>query len=150
MLQKKERKRLLRKIKRKKYPYDIPEIYDLYYYLSKHIEKSLLEFKELCTSGVPHDFENNHDGWGETIDTMIFAFHELANDCPNDPMNEIYDKYPLEFTTENTDYGHAINFKENKKREKIMPEARKKQKIYEAKIETGLSLFAKYYRDLWD
>ena len=145
-----KRKRMLKKLRKKKYPYGIPEIYDLFYYLSKHIEKSLIEYKEFCTSGVPYDFVNNRKGWQDTLDTMIYAFHELGNDNPNSPMNQFYDEYPPEVSFIDDENGKRIEFKEDEERESIRKDVEKKEKLYQAEIRTGLVLFAKYYCDLWD
>lgn len=144
------RERTIKKLRRKQCPYNIPEIYDLFFYLSKHIEKSLIGFKTVCNSGVPAEFEKNHEDWYKTLDKMIFSFHELANENPNDPINIFYDKYvPEMLFSKDKDYC-ITKFLYSKKDEEERKIHEERHDEYEKKIQNGLNLFAKYFRDLWD
>lgn len=146
-----KRKRAIKLLRKKQCPYSIPEIYDLFYYLSGHIEKSLIGFKKVCTSGSPAEFEENPDDWYKTIDKMIFSFHELANENPNDPINIFYEDYLPDMIFSTDDQGrHIIKFPESERNKEELRVYEEQHKKYEDKIQEGLKLFAKYFRDLWD
>jgi hypothetical protein len=115
-------------------------------YLSEHIERSLIEFKELPRYGVPYSFQDNHQGWEDTLDTMIWTFHELANNNPNDPYWLYFSKQDHELSIGKDG---AVHFSSSSNTE-VPEEVREANRIYEKKIDTGLLLFAKYFRDLWD
>lgn len=143
-MDKRKRKRLIKKLK--KYPYPIDKCWDLFVYLAEHIERSLIEFKELPRYGVPYAFHDNHQGWEDTLDTMIWTFHELANNNPEDPYWIYFSKQDHELSIGKDGAVHFTSSSDT-----IVPEeVREANRIYEKKIDTGLLLFTKYFRDLWD
>ena len=114
--------------------------------LSLIILPMLKQLKE-TKHGVPASFIHNKDGtdrvieeaeilWNETLDKMIFAFEAIKDD------NYIEQFQSGEFDNAKRpgEPGWQGTYKLD----------RKKLKKYEDRIQEGLELFGKYYRNLWD
>ena len=88
------------------------------------ISKSLRRFKEDVETRPGHPAEMTYEEWIDIIDTMIWTFEELNKD---------YDGPFFE------EYKESDDFKKYSK----------KLQEHEKKIQNGIELFAKYYRNLW-
>lgn len=145
----KRRKNAIAKLK--KYPYGIPEVYDLHVYLAQHIEKALLAFREVNVNSVPAAFEHDHDAWPKILDDMIYSFHEIGLDYPNDPAlsSASYDNDWIQRVIKRSS-GDFIEVEVTVTDEKKYKDTMESFDAYHDKIKNGLQLFGKYFQDLWD
>ena len=133
------------------------EIWNAGEHIAACIYNGLLQFKNSERLGCPADLTSIE--WNEYLDKMLFSFKEISTHYKNDPY-EIYFRENLkkEFNNfEVDDNGRllekvkipdldAVDDPCNTERTEI----EKKSKEYFDKIKEGLSLFSKYYMDLWD
>jgi hypothetical protein len=97
---------------------------------------------------LPHAWlkdASGEDQWEWIMEEMIWAFNEIANDCPGE--KEFYSGNPdLVWTkVEDSDLHQMVPGPNHTFH--IDMEGRKK---YNDRIQNGLILFGKYYRSLWD
>lgn len=95
------------------------EFFSLDYSLSLYIYSQLCYFREHCLYGYPNGF--TEEKWKDTIDKMIEAFKLII--------------------TEDQSFQESMHL--NIKKRNIISKNRQK------KINYGLKLFVKYYRNLW-
>jgi len=97
-------------------------------------------------SDLPHDWlkdASGEDQWEWVMEEMIWAFEEIANDCPG---AEAF--YSGEVDIQWADNGGYSTMEHGPKHTfNVDFEGRKK---YDSRIERGTTLFGKYYRSLWD
>jgi hypothetical protein len=134
------------------------DIWSLYHTLALIILPSLKKYKKSCTNGFPtclleDDEERAYKKWMTIIDKMIWSFSKIVED------DEF--KYYLVKSKEE----EALQKQDFKKRKKLgkltgMEEisgfiyigkySEKKFKEFNDKMNEGLFLFGKYFRNLWD
>lgn len=92
------------------------------------------------TSAAPkeNDWDTDslhHDRWDWVLDELIWAFHELKNDCP----------------TEETFYDHSEVDRQTSISEQIknIKVDNERLKAYNDRMQNAFKLFGKYYRNLW-
>lgn len=131
------------------------EIWNAGEHIAACIYDGLLQFKNSKRHGYPADFITSRE-WDECLDKMLFSFKEISTNYKNDPW-EIYFREELKkgfYNIKVEDNGQllekvnlpAVDDPCNTERTEI----RKKSKEYFDEIKEGLSLFSKYYMDLWD
>lgn len=108
--------------------------------------------KQLKAIQHGHPCDVNEDQWAEIMDKMIFAFDEIANDYPGE---EAFRSGTLDFSFvrantkgEEDPEGKVWVMKDGPNNNYSVDwEGRK---MYDERIQEGLTLFGKYYRSLWD
>lgn len=131
------------------------EIWNAGEHIAACIYDGLLQFKNSERHGYPADFITSRE-WDECLDKMLFSFKEISTNYKNDPW-EIYFREELKkgfYNIKVDDNGQllekvnlpAVDDPCNTERTEI----EKESKIYFDSIKEGLSLFSKYYMDLWD
>lgn len=149
------------RFKGKKPIFNIKDTWSLDCTLNPIIAEGLKKFREVMTDkettgsfGVPstiyHDFKVNvEDGeeaiqkgfeiWVEQIDKMIYAFEDEKNEPDTDNYNftfEFLDKPEGAKSLKPTDEDEYQRYREDCDK-------------HEAKVQEGLNLFARYYKNLW-
>ena len=133
------------------------EIWNAGEHIAACIYDGLLQFKNSERLGCPADISPKI--WEEYLDKMLYSFKEISTNYKNDPY-KIYFKEELKkgfYNIKVDDNGRllekvkipdldAVDDPCNTERTEI----EKKSKEYFDKIKEGLSLFSKYYMDLWD
>ncbi len=93
--------------------------------------------------GHPCDVDENQ--WYEILDKMIFAFDEIANEYPGE---EAFRSGTMDVSFEKIDGSKNYSMVEGPNHNYSVDwEGRK---MYDDRIQEGLNLFGKYYRNLWD
>jgi hypothetical protein len=116
------------------------EIWECYHFLAKLILPRLIAFRNLNKMGfalVSDEYPNEHynyeqdgqtelweDRWEKTVDEMIYAFEHILYYDDDRKQKFFLDKY----------FGGKLYEKEEA----------------EKRVQEGLRLFGKYFRDLWD
>ncbi len=108
---------------------DVEELYDLDVTIARFILPRLMMFKERCE--YPRRMKLTHEQWNEVLDKMIFAFERIA--CQTEEDTPEYKAYIKAIWNNEED---LVDLKRNAKAS-LKP------------ISEGLSLFHKYYRNLW-
>lgn len=133
---------------RMKYGFDQSDTWDLCYTVAKFVLPRLKMFRDV-TIAYPGGFGfNNIEEWKETLDKMITAFDYIIK----------YDDYKCDFAKELKDKAEQLT-------KALTPEEIKAYKLpwsnpryndiitdrdyYDYTVKEGLSLFAKYYQNLW-
>ena len=134
---------------------EIEESKELYEELGKEVEKIIEEREQLPRFDGEQSTEM--ELWRETIEKMLWSFEQIRDDYPDSPFNKWHDKQfwslldkgilPMEIEKEPDENGlHAINFNGEETPQEIWDA----DKLYHQKIQEGIDLFAKYFRNLWD
>lgn len=174
-MNKRQRKKLTkRKLKKLNMPYFTPcERWNLFHTFSVYIAAGLKDFLSHNISSIPfafsdedHPFEvekatlNGETGekaWRGTIEKMGWSFEQLRDGCPDSPSKKFHYKQfrslmdkgimPFEIAEEPDEKGlHTFKFNGEETPQEIWDA----DKIYHQKIQEGIDLFAKYFRNLWD
>lgn len=124
--------------------------YDVFSALAVFILDGLKTHRKYNVNSYAPDFKNIEE-WHKTIDKMIWSFDQIVNECPDDPETIHFNKKWKEAEEKGIKLmktnGDQVVFSE------ILDEGRPtKEEVlaYHARIQEGLDLFAKYFRDLWD
>lgn len=141
-----------RKIKIKYHNYDT---WSLDHTLSLIILPGLKQLKatnhgygQVDNSDLPTACLKNASGeerWEWVMDEMIWAFNEIANDCPGEKEFFTGNSDLIWTKVENSDLYQAIQGPNHTFH--IDSDGKRK---YDDRIQRGLILFGKYYRNLWD
>lgn len=134
---------------------EIEESKELYEELGKEVEKIIEERKQLPRFDGEQSTEM--ELWRETIEKMLWSFEQIRDDYPDSPFNKWHDKQfwslldkgilPMEIEEEPDENGlHAVKFNGEETPQEIWDA----DKLYHQKIQEGIDLFAKYFRNLWD
>ena len=134
---------------------EIEESKELYEELGKEVEKIIEEREQLPRFDGEQSTEM--ELWRGTIEKMLWSFEQIRDDYPDSPFNKWHDKQfwslldkgilPMEIEKEPDENGlHAINFNGEETPQEIWDA----DKLYHQKIQEGIDLFAKYFRNLWD
>ncbi len=108
---------------------DVEELYDLDVTIARFILPRLIMFKERCE--YPRRMKLTHEQWNEILDKMIYAFERIACQTEEEtPEYKAYIKAIWNNEEDLVDLKHAA-------KASLKP------------ITEGLSLFHKYYRNLW-
>jgi len=108
---------------------DVEELYDLDVTIARFILPRLMMFKERCE--YPRRMKLTHEQWNEILDKMIYAFERIACQTEEEtPEYKAYIKAIWNNEEDLVDLKHAA-------KASLKP------------ITEGLSLFHKYYRNLW-
>lgn len=97
------------------------------------------------------------EGWKENVAAMLWSFEQIRQGYPDNPMENWLDYecrkreeegLPNTTAAEDPNPGEwrAIRFHVSD----VPHDVTKAEKEYEEKMQKGLDLFGKYYRDLWD
>lgn len=130
---------ILRRYKKKK-------LWGLSYYLSNDLQQILRLFKKENQHSYPANF-TSHEQWHEALDKMIWSFQQIASDYPG-PMLQAISQSNQEYKlTRGDDGSRIIEFIHPSP---ITEEVIHQEEEYNARIQDGLDLFAKYFHDLWD
>lgn len=133
------------------------EIWNAGEHIAKCIYDGLLQFKNSERIGYPSDFYERKQ-WNSCLDKMLFSFKEISTQYRNDPY-EIYFREQAKkglYKIEIDDYDRLVDFKipcldaVDDPSCCELTEIKKASKEYFDSIKEGLSLFSKYYMDLWD
>lgn len=131
------------------------EIWNAGEHIAACIYDGLLQFKNSERHGYPADFITSRE-WDECLDKMLFSFKEISTNYKNDPW-EIYFREELKKGFYNIKIDANCQLLEKVNLPAVddpccteETEIRKKSKEYFDEIKEGLSLFSKYYMDLWD
>lgn len=101
--------------------------------------------KQLKATQHGHPCDVSEDQWAEILDKMIFAFDEIANDYPGE---EAFRSGTLDISFEKIEGSKNYSMVEGPNHNYSVDwEGRK---MYDERIQEGLTLFGKYYRSLWD
>lgn len=102
------------------------------------------------------DVEDQHSGvherWNWVLDEMIWAFEQVIDDdrghtnyyVPYEPSEELERGY---FTNSNGEKSYILTEEEAREMGRYDPEL---HKTYQERVNRGLTLFGKYYQNLWD
>ena len=124
------------------------ELWDLDYAFADFILPRLKAFKK-NTISVPASL--TEDEWDDILDKMIIAFEYIITDDSwwiDDPRYDYIDY--CHFSHSLTKEGlRQVNITEEERGKKIKEAYFREEKRRRAVIEEGLTLFAKYFRDLW-
>lgn len=134
---------------------EIEESKELYEELGKEVEKIIEEREQLPRFDGEQSTEMKL--WRGTIEKMLWSFEQIRDDYPDSPFNKWHDKQfwslldkgilPMEIEEEPDENGlHAVNFNGEETPQEIWDA----DKLYHQKIQEGIDLFAKYFRNLWD
>jgi len=134
---------------------EIEESKELYEELGKEVENIIEEREQLPRFDGEQSTEM--ELWRGTIEKMLWSFEQIRDDYPDSPFNKWHDKQfwslldkgilPMEIEKEPDENGlHAINFNGEETPQEIWDA----DKLYHQKIQEGIDLFAKYFRNLWD
>ena len=168
-MNKRQRKKLTkRKLRKLNMPYFTScERWNLFHTFSVYIAAGLKDFLSHKIYGMPQEFsdveeeiEEQSKGmilWRGTIEKMLWSFEQIRDDYPDSPSKKFHDKQfrslmnkgimPFEIAEEPDENGlHAFKFNGEETPQEIWDE----DKIYHQKIQEGIDLFAKYFRNLWD
>lgn len=134
---------------------EIEESKELYEELGKEVEKIIEEREQLpCFDG---EQSTEMELWRGTIEKMLWSFEQIRDDYLDSPFNKWHDKQfwslldkgilPMEIEEEPDENGlHAVKFNGEETPQEIWDA----DKLYHQKIQEGIDLFAKYFRNLWD
>ena len=149
------------------------ERWNLFHTFSVYIAAGLKDFLSHNICSIPcafsdedHPFdvekatlngETGEKAWRGTIEKMLWSFEQLRDDCPDSPFNKWEDKQfwslidsgilPMEISEEPDENGlRAVKINGEETPQEIWDA----DKLYHQKIQEGIDLFAKYFRDLWD
>jgi hypothetical protein len=117
------------------------DTYSLDYSLALIIHPALVAFRANL-HGWPSEFESCED-WEKCLDKMIFAFEALASDTWEDQyyLGDIdWVRIPLPDGSVEVSEGHNSTFTID----------REGLEAHSARINEGLELFGKHFRNLWD
>ena len=174
-MNKRQRKKLTkRKLRNLNMPYFTSvERWNLFHTFSVYIAAGLKDFLSHNICSIPcafsdedHPFdlekatlngETGEKAWRGTIEKMLWSFEQLRDDCPDSPFNKWEDKQfwslidsgilPMEISEEPDENGlRAVKINGEETPQEIWDA----DKLYHQKIQEGIDLFAKYFRDLWD
>ena len=124
------------------------ELWDLDYTFADFILPRLKAFKK-NTISVPASL--TEDEWDDILDKMIIAFEYIITEDSwwiDDPRYDYIDY--CHFSHSLTKEGlRQVNITEEERGKKIKEAYFREEKRRRAVIEEGLTLFAKYFRDLW-
>ena len=123
------------------------ELWDLDYTFADFILPRLKAFKK-NTISVPAQLSETE--WNDILDKMIIAFDYILDDewWIDDPRYDYIDY--CHFSHSLTKEGlRQVNITEEERGKKIKEAYFREEKRRRAVIEEGLTLFAKYFRDLW-
>lgn len=134
---------------------EIEESKELYEELGKEVEKIIEEREQLPRFDGEQSTEM--ELWRGTIEKMLWSFEQIRDDYPDSPFNKWHDKQfwslldkgilPMEIEEEPDENGlHAVKFNGEETPQEIWDA----DKLYHQKIQEGIDLFAKYFRNLWD
>lgn len=125
--------------------YSPTQLWNLDYYLAKHIYYALKQFKAMERHGYPGCYgADTPEKWEEILDKMLWSFKEISEDFKNQPLFSRKDTDSFFKKDEN---GNTIwSFNEDNNTDKVL----KDREDYYNKIEEGLMLFGKYFCHLWD
>jgi hypothetical protein len=110
-------------------------LWDLDFYLSNEIYRSVQQFKDMDRYGCPGQFMDREE-WDKVLDEIIYAFKEINNDYKNNPKDIDFHSY-LQDGNNWQDYKETTEVKENREK-------------YFAKIKDGKQKFIDYFGCLWD
>lgn len=123
--------------------------YEAFHVMAVYILGGLKAYKS-CGNSYPGTLKSYNE-WMQLLDKMIWSFDQIVNECPDDPETIHFNKKWKEAEEKGIKLmktnGNQIVFSE------ILDEGRPtKEEVlaYHARIQEGLDLFAKYFRDLWD
>ena len=144
MMNKRQRKKYLKS--KGKY-ISMSELWDLDYTFADFILPRLKAFKK-NTISVPAQLSETE--WNDILDKMILAFDYILDDewWIDDPRYDYIDC--CHFSHSLTKEGlRQVSITEEERGKKIKEAYFREEKRRRAVIEEGLTLFAKYFRDLW-
>lgn len=128
--------------RKEKIKYDHYDTWSLDHTLALIIAPGL---KQLKATQHGHPCDVSEDQWAEILDKMIFAFDEIANDYPGE---EAFRSGTLDISFEKIEGSKNYSMVEGPNHNYSVDwEGRK---MYDERIQEGLTLFGKYYRSLWD
>ena len=145
-----KRKRQLRKLYNELPLFPEKYGYEAFSVLAVYILSGLKAYRACGNSYAP-DFDSYED-WIAAVDKMIWSFDQIANECPDDPANVHFNEKWREAEKKNIslmecDDDGRIIFSD------LLDDGRptkEEELAYHTRIQEGLDLFAKYFRDLWD
>ena len=140
------------------YKFNRNELWNLDIALSKVIADGLIQFRDMKKHGVPSEFciENDdinltisNQNWIDCINKMIYAFENDEPEVPNGIFNNWFEE------VDENDISYVNGVKLTKCNIKVINQPlydayKEKQRIHEEKVQEGLELFAKYFKNLWD
>ena len=126
--------------------------YDIATGLALFILDGLRQFRKANIHSYPQAFERHIEDWPKTVDKMIWSFDQIAHDYPDDPYNVFFNaKWKeaeakgielVKFGKDRSFHFHEMLDTQKPSKEEIL--------AYQKRVQQGLDLFAKYFRDLWD
>lgn len=124
--------------------------YEAFSVLAVYILGGLKAYRACGNSYAP-DFDSYED-WIAAVDKMIWSFDQIANECPDDPNTiHFYEKWKeaekKDVPLLDCDEHGRVSFSD------MLNDGRptkEEEAAYHARVQEGLDLFAKYFRDLWD
>lgn len=115
----------------------------------------LRRFLTLKLEHIPADFKTEEE-WKDTIRQMLWSFEQHHLDCPDDPYSIWYDREERKLTEAGIatyifdEYPiHPGMIRQLSNLPEMPPKIENAMVKYNIKVQKGIRLFAKYYRDLY-
>ena len=136
---------------------EIKESKELYEELGREVEEIIKEREQLPLFDGDGEQSTEMKSWRGTIEKMLWSFEQIRDEYPDSPFNKWEDKQfwslidegilPMEVAEEPDENGlYAVKFNGEETPQEIWDA----DKIYHQKVQEGIDLFAKYFRNLWD
>ena len=131
--------------------FDDTECWNLESTIAGFVLPRLKHFKEHNNGYPGNDEIPTFEKWNEVLDKMIYAFNHIVNEDKYD--DEKQNRHGVDFlemyTFEKQPDGSSIMAKTPKYNEQAMENYRNEQIEDMKKVDEGLQLFGKYFRNLW-
>lgn len=125
--------------------YSPTQLWNLDYYLAKHIYYALKQFKAMERHGYPGCYgADTPEKWEEILDKMIWSFKEISEDFRNQPL---FSRDAVNFIVKDEDGHSVLSFDDD---DEQIAKTKIEREAYTNKLNEGLSLFGKYFYHLWD